>query len=146
MEATVEKAGAGQFGRRFKDVARCIGVRIRERRMMLGITQQELAEIAGVTYQQMHKYETSTNHIFAGRLHTLAQALGVDIDYFYQDMTAGSSTLEQPASRRMLLELSRNFLSIRTHAHREALCALTRALSNAPGTEELNQSNVRRFR
>jgi len=100
MEATVEKAGAGQFGRRFKDVARCIGARIRERRMMLGITQQELAEIAGVTYQQMHKYETSTNHIFAGRLHTLAQALGVDIDYFYQDMTAGSSTLEQPASRR----------------------------------------------
>ena len=146
MGVIVEKGDTSQIGRRAKDIDRYVGARVRERRMMLGITQQELAEIAGVTYQQMHKYETSTNHIFAGRLHTLAQALGVDIDYFYQDMTAGSSMLEQPASRRMLLELSRNFLSIRTHAHREALCALTRALSNAPGTEELNQSNVRRFR
>ena len=44
-----------------------IGGRIRERRIMLGLTQQQLAEMIGVTYQQAHKYERGINRVSAGR-------------------------------------------------------------------------------
>ena len=41
---------------------------MRERRIMLGLTQQQMAELIGVTYQQAHKYEKGINRIAAGRL------------------------------------------------------------------------------
>src|SRR5437879_13153001 len=47
-----------------------VGARIRERRIMLGLTQQQLAEMIGVTYQQAHKYERGINHVSAGRYPT----------------------------------------------------------------------------
>ena len=49
-----------------------IGGRIRERRIMLGLTQQQLAEMIGVTYQQAHKYERGINRVSAGRLFEIA--------------------------------------------------------------------------
>ena len=45
-----------------------IGARIRERRVMLGVSQQQLAEMISVTYQQAHKYERGINRVSAGRL------------------------------------------------------------------------------
>ena len=53
---------------------------------MLGLTQQQMAELIGVTYQQAHKYEKGINRIAAGRLFTIAQALGVDVGYFFDGM------------------------------------------------------------
>ena len=61
---------------RAQDIDRSVGARMRERRMMLGLTQQQMAELIGVTYQQAHKYETGINRISAGRLYQIAQALG----------------------------------------------------------------------
>ena len=63
---------------RAQDVDRHVGARMRERRIMLGLTQQQMAELIGVTYQQAHKYEKGINRIAAGRLYNIAQALGVD--------------------------------------------------------------------
>ena len=50
-----------------------VGARIRERRIMLGLTQQQLAEMIGVTYQQAHKYERGINRVSAGRLFEIAR-------------------------------------------------------------------------
>src|SRR5216684_341602 len=50
-----------------------VGGRIRERRIMLGLTQQQLAEMIGVTYQQAHKYERGINRVSAGRLFEIAR-------------------------------------------------------------------------
>ena len=72
---------------RAQDVDRHVGARMRERRVMLGLTQQQLAELIGVTYQQAHKYEKGINRIAAGRLSRIAQALGVEIGYFYEGMS-----------------------------------------------------------
>ncbi len=60
---------------RAQDIDRHVGGRMRERRIMLGLTQQEMAELIGVTYQQAHKYEKGINRIAAGRLHHIARAL-----------------------------------------------------------------------
>ena len=150
MEATAKKAAVGQPGRRSQNADRCIGARIRERRMMLGLTQQELAGVIGTTAQQVNKYENSINRIFAGRLHILAKALGVEVNYFYQGMTVAGAFVERPAEWHMLLELTRNFLGIRKRAHQEALCTLTRELSGEPAAapvtarEEPSDSRGRR--
>jgi transcriptional regulator with XRE-family HTH domain len=67
-----------------QDVDRHVGARIRERRVALGLTQQQMAELIGVTYQQAHKYERGLNRIAVARLHNIAQALGVEVGYFFE--------------------------------------------------------------
>jgi transcriptional regulator with XRE-family HTH domain len=134
-------APAGGHGRAV-DVDRYVSLRIRQRRIMLGLTQQQLAELIGVTYQQAHKYETGINRISAGRLYQIAQALGVDIAYFYEDVARGDTSgrkTELLPQQRMLLELARNFAAIPNRKHQEALCGLARALVNGEGpTNEAN--------
>jgi len=61
-----------------------VGGRIRERRIVLGLTQQQLAEMIGVSYQQAHKYERGVNRLSAGRLFEVARALSVPLTYFYE--------------------------------------------------------------
>src|SRR5215831_7460414 len=64
---------------RTQDIDRHVGGRVRERRIMLGLTQQQLADLIGVTYQQAHKYERAINRISAGRLFEIAQVLSVPV-------------------------------------------------------------------
>ena len=91
MNQVVSKAAsAGVAGRsRALDVDRYVSMRIRQRRIMLGLTQQQMAELIGVTDQQAHKYETGINRISAGRLYQIARALGVEISYFFEDVEPG---------------------------------------------------------
>jgi len=123
------KARVGPGRSRAQDVDRYVGARMRERRIMLGLTQQQMAELIGVTYQQAHKYEKGINRIAAGRLFTIAQALGVDVSYFFEGMDS-DRTFKPTPQQRMLLELARNFIAMSNRKHQEALCSLARALSN----------------
>jgi transcriptional regulator with XRE-family HTH domain len=108
-----------------------IGRRIRERRLMLGLSQQQLAQTIGVTYQQAHKYETGVNRVSAGRLFRIAEALDVPVSWFYDGLGAA-----RPAAmtrrQRLGLELARNFSLIRDERHQEALSQMARALAEAP--------------
>jgi transcriptional regulator with XRE-family HTH domain len=114
-------------------IDRYVGDRLRERRVQLGITQQRMAELLGVTYQQAHKYEKGINRMSAGRLHQIAVILGVDVDYFYQGLM-GSEPPEKMRSKRLFLELSRTFSQITDDCHREAVLKLAKALgSHSPG-------------
>ena len=95
---------------------------------MLGLTQQQMAELIGVTYQQAHKYEKGINRVACrapvqhrpgarGRCRLLLRGL-------YSEK-AFRATPQQ----RMLLELARNFIGIPMRKHQEAMCSLARALS-----------------
>jgi transcriptional regulator with XRE-family HTH domain len=103
------------------EIDRHVGARMRERRVMLGLTQQQMAELIGVTYQQAHKYEKGINRIAAGRLHNIAQALGVEVSYFFEGLESEEALKVAPQQRK-LLELARNFSGIPTRKHQEALC------------------------
>lgn len=63
-----------------------VGARIAARRKLLQLSQKELAEKLGITFQQVQKYEKGVNRIGAGRLYSIANILGVDIAYFYDDV------------------------------------------------------------
>jgi transcriptional regulator with XRE-family HTH domain len=114
---------------RAQDADRHVGARLRERRITLGLTQQQLAELVGITYQQAHKYETGINRISGGRLHALAQALGVEPGYFFEGLGEGEPARPQP-QQRLLLELTRN-LAVLPRRQQEALAEMARVLAEA---------------
>jgi transcriptional regulator with XRE-family HTH domain len=112
-----------------RSVERYVGRRIRERRTLLGLTQQQLAELIGVTYQQAHKYERGINRISAGRLHALARVLGVDVNYFFEGIEAPEpETMNE--RQRLSLDVARNFSRIRNDRCRDAFAQLCRAMAD----------------
>lgn len=95
---------------------------------MLGFTQQQLADLIGVTYQQAHKYERGINRISAGRLFEIAHVLSVPVNHFFEGLSEKDG--RQISSReRMCLELARNFAQIPNERHQEALSQLARVLA-----------------
>src|ERR1700746_324674 len=104
------------------------GARTPERRIMLGLTQQQLAEMIGVTYQQAHKYERGINRVSAGRLYEIARVLNAPITDFYEGL--GEEAARQgPPHQPMLLEIARNFAEIQNEKHQEAVSQLARVLA-----------------
>jgi transcriptional regulator with XRE-family HTH domain len=120
---TIRRAAA-----RTQDIDRHVGARVRERRIMLGFTQQQLADLIGVTYQQAHKYERGINRISAGRLFEIAHVLSVPVNYFFEGLE-GDEGRTISARERMCLELARNFAQIPNERHQEALSQLARVLA-----------------
>src|SRR5438045_8501404 len=105
---------------RTQDIDRHVGARIRERRIILGLTQQQLADLIGVTYQQAHKYERGINRVSAGRLYEIAQVLSVPAGYFFDGLQEENTRAVSPRER-MCLELARNFEQIANERHRDAV-------------------------
>jgi transcriptional regulator with XRE-family HTH domain len=134
VTATVKSSTKPEPGRaRAQDTDRHVGARMRERRIMLRLTQQQMAELIGVTYQQAHKYEKGINRVSAGRLYHIAQALGVEVGYFFEGLGRDNAVKMTP-QQRLLLELGRNFIAIPIRKHQDAICSLARALAE-PDTE-----------
>ena len=61
-----------------------VGNRVRIRRMLIGMSQEKLGDLLGLTFQQVQKYEKGVNRIGAGRLFEVSRILGVPIDFFYE--------------------------------------------------------------
>ena len=122
-------ASARRSTSRTQDLDRHVGARIRERRIMLGLTQQQLADLIGVTYQQAHKYERGINRVSAGRLFEIARALSAPVSHFYEGIGEEGPRQVTP-HQRMLLEIARNFAEIRNEKHQEAVSQLARALAS----------------
>lgn len=68
------------------DIDLYVGKRLRRRRRLLGLTQQQLAEAVGIRFQQIQKYECGANRISASRLFELSEALHVSVQYFYDGL------------------------------------------------------------
>ena len=71
-----------------------IGQKIRTRRNLLRLSQTELADAAGITFQQIQKYEKGVNRVGASRLQQFSEALGVPPSYFFEGLSSvGKKTL-----------------------------------------------------
>ncbi|MBO1074026.1 helix-turn-helix transcriptional regulator [Roseomonas marmotae] len=114
---------------RARNADRHVGARIRERRLMLGLSQQQLATMIGVTYQQAHKYERGLNRISAGRLFEIGIVLGVPVAWFFEGLEQDGQPQPLGHRQRMCLELARNFVLIDNEKHQEALSQMARALA-----------------
>jgi transcriptional regulator with XRE-family HTH domain len=111
-----------------------VGKRIRHRRWMVGMTQQQLADKVGIKFQQIQKYETGMNRVSASRLWDIADALGVGINFFFEGLDEASATLRATEGDilgdKEALELVRSYYSI-PEAQRRRLFDLARVLSDA---------------
>lgn len=102
-----------------------IGRRIRERRWLLGLSQERLARRVGLKFQQIQKYETGGAKVSAGRLSVLAEALDVPISYFYDQAPPVADSLSRDAA-----EVARNFMTL-PDDQQERLLDLVRAMAAA---------------
>ncbi len=111
-----------------QDLDRHVGERIRQQRILLGWNQIQLAGRVGITCQQANKYEKGVNRITAGRLYTIAEALGVDVDFFFEGLLGEQNVAPTP-QQRIVLDFVHKFTFITKKTHREALSDLVRALA-----------------
>jgi len=117
-----------------------VGKRIRHRRWLVGVTQQQLAEKVGIKFQQIQKYETGANRVSASRLWDIAESLEVDVSFFFAgmestDADAAPQGAEQSAvptdllNDKEALDLLRSYYSI-PEEQRRRLFDLARVLSD----------------
>ncbi len=122
------------MGKLAKRVDEHVGERIRERRTMMGLTQENLASALNISYQQVQKYETGANRVSAGRLYEIARRLDVDMSYFFDGLepTSSASPMEHGGRNRSTIELVRNFSDISDPAIRSAVSGLIKSLAGRP--------------
>jgi transcriptional regulator with XRE-family HTH domain len=126
-----------------------VGTRVRLRRMLIGMSQEKLGEMLGLTFQQVQKYEKRVNRIGAGRLFQVAHILGVPIDYFYEGvngMGEGAPGFAEPggSSPPVLeflssgegLQLSLAFMKIKDPKVRKRVLDLVKSLSDGEAPSE----------
>ncbi|MEP2030981.1 MAG: helix-turn-helix transcriptional regulator [Paracoccaceae bacterium] len=115
-----------------------VGKRIRHRRWLVGMTQQQLAEQVGIKFQQIQKYETGANRVSASRLWDIADALDVPVSFFFEGLDAeqtehAGAIGAMPADLmgdKEALDLVRSYYSIPENQRRR-LFELARVLSDA---------------
>ena len=113
-----------------------VGKRIRHRRWLVGITQQQLAEKVGIKFQQIQKYETGANRVSASRLWDISETLDVSIIFFFKGIEKSKEPSETggvvPADLmgdKEALDLVRSYYSIPENQRRR-LFDLARVLSD----------------
>ncbi|MDP3495550.1 MAG: helix-turn-helix transcriptional regulator [Hyphomonadaceae bacterium] len=121
-----------------------VGERIRKRRNDLEISQPELAEQIGVTYQQLQKYENGKNRISAGRLYDIAKVLKTSIAYFYEGLDPLHSAVRRGGAAEegddfvglgdsQLVELVMAFRQIRDASARTSILSMVKKQAKAAG-------------
>ncbi len=122
-----------------------VGSRVRQRRTLLGMSQEKLGNAVGLTFQQIQKYERGTNRIGASRLHEFSHILDVPVSFFFDQLpTKGRSRLargfaegaqesfEHDAfSKRETLELVRAYYRITDQQVRKRIVDLIRSVGKA---------------
>ena len=107
-----------------------VGKRIRHRRWMVGMTQQQLAEKVGIKFQQIQKYETGMNRVSASRLWEIAEVLGVPISFFFDGLAGAEPQVHGDLmGDKEAAELVRSYFAI-PEAQRRRLFDLARVLSD----------------
>ena len=112
-----------------------VGKRIRHRRWLVGMTQQQLAEQVGIKFQQIQKYETGANRVSASRLWDISEALDVPVSFFFEglnatpDATQGEAVPADLMGDKEALDLVRSYYAIPENQRRR-LFDLARVLSD----------------
>ena len=112
-----------------------VGKRVRHRRWLVGMTQQQLAEKVGIKFQQIQKYETGANRVSASRLWDIADAMDVPVSFFFEGLdghdvgTVGAGTPNDILADKEAMELVRSYYAIPENQRRR-LFDLARVLSD----------------
>jgi transcriptional regulator with XRE-family HTH domain len=128
-----------------------VGARVRLRRTLLGMTQTDLGDALGLTFQQVQKYERGANRIGSSRLYDLSRVLDVSVEHFFEDMPPAVATSSptkrrgkakaapgyelDPMAKRETLELVRAYYKIKDADVRNQVYELTKTLGAGAGKD-----------
>lgn len=111
-----------------------VGARVRMRRLVIGMTQEILADRLGITFQQVQKYEKGTNRISASRLQTIANIVKVPVSFFFDNALSYDAyplvSVQDFLLAKDGVTLNRAFVRIKSAKVRKAIVELTKALAD----------------
>ena len=126
-----------------------VGTRLKIRRSELGLSQNKIGELTGITFQQVQKYEKGQNRIGSSRLYEFAKILRVPVSYFFEQYEATFGGLKEvfsdnnasfesknDVSEKEIVTLVKNFSSIKDPAIRKHISSLAKTLSKNQDDEE----------
>jgi transcriptional regulator with XRE-family HTH domain len=119
-------------------VDRHVGARVRMRRLMLGLSMENLGEALGVSYQQVQKYERGHNRLGSSRLQHVAMILQVPVGFFFEGHKGdpnfeGQNGLDDFLATSDGQRLARAFMRIKSRAMRQSIIALIEQLGHDQG-------------
>ena len=103
------------------DIDLRLGKRVRRRRRLLGLTQQQVADAVGIRFQQIQKYECGANRMSAARLLQLADAMKVPVSYFYDGLGARDRSQADEACGKETQDLLRAYYGLDERPRRHLL-------------------------
>ncbi len=107
-----------------------VGHRVRERRILLGMSQSKLADALGITFQQVQKNEKGANRVGCSRLFDISEALGVSIPYFFEGYSRKSGSSENVGFGTQSLRLARYFGEL-SDSQRDAVFLFVKSLARS---------------
>jgi len=120
-----------------------VGSRIRLRRKTMKMSQEQLGEQLGITFQQVQKYERGTNRVGASRLWNISQVLNVPIAFFYDGLTGGVHGSDDDSTQSPIIyefinssdgiALATAVSKIKNRAVRRQILELARSLAEQEG-------------
>ena len=114
-----------------------VGQRVRQRRVLCGLSQTELANAIGLTFQQLQKYERGMNRISASKLWQISQVLDVPVQWFFKEFSESKEEEDKRRQsfhmKRETLELVRNYVAAPTDVQRKFL-SLVKSIANSAST------------
>ncbi len=108
-----------------------IGQRLKERRLLMGLSQTALADGLGITFQQLQKYEKGHNRIAAGRLYGCAQLLDVPPEYFFEGLEGSDGGTPDETRSDEAMKLARAYYRIGDPTERFRVRKLVQALARS---------------
>ncbi|MEM6781275.1 MAG: helix-turn-helix transcriptional regulator [Pseudomonadota bacterium] len=143
MNLDHKKNPSGKKGRA-SSIDEYVGARLRQRRTLLGMSQEKLADAVGITFQQIQKYENGANRVSAGRLYEFSNILEVPVNFFYENMQsmnekvgamgmaesgqAGFETQEDLVNRKETIDLIRTYYQIENEEQRKDLLKMIKTM------------------
>lgn len=112
-----------------------VGRRLHDRRILMGLSQEQLGESVGVTFQQIQKYERGANRVSASRLWEFSRIMGVPVSWFFDEFDGHGNSQDRPPIKREALQLVRYF-SACPRDIQEQLLSLFSEIAKGGGTKK----------
>ena len=148
MQASAEKQKSDKQNKkgRASSIDEYVGAQLRQRRTLMGLSQEKLAEAVGITFQQIQKYENGANRVSAGRLFEFSKILNIPISYFFdnildekssqspfygmaEESQAGFEPQEDLIRKKETIDLIRTYYSVKNEDQRKDLLKMVKTMA-----------------
>lgn len=140
-DTTVKKKDATGKKGRASSIDEYVGARLKQRRTLMGFSQERLADSVGITFQQIQKYENGANRVSAGRLYEFSKILQVPVNFFFDSINQGDTPLglaennqagfesqEDLIQKKETIDLIRTYYQIKNEDQRKDLLKMIKTM------------------